>query len=126
MPGTDISGDNFSLSANASEPRRYLVIEDEADISQLIKLHLQSDTTVVEAEADGRQGLKRAMQEKWDLIVLDLHLPGMDGLEICRQLRANCNYLPILMLTARSTELDRVWGLEPGADDELTTPFGVI
>ncbi|MEM8548297.1 MAG: response regulator transcription factor, partial [Pseudomonadota bacterium] len=72
------------------------------------------------------QGLQLALQGNWDLIILDLNLPGVDGLEICRQVRRNCPYQPILMLTAKSTELDRVLGLETGADDYLAKPFSVL
>ncbi len=80
----------------------------------------------VEICSDGINGLKMALNREWNAIVLDLRLPGMDGLEICRQLRAKGKYTPILMLTAKSTELDRVLGLEIGADDYLTKPFSVM
>lgn len=103
-----------------------LVIEDEPDIAELIGLHLRDLGHEVEVCADGRSGLTRALQRRWDLLVLDLRLPGIDGLEICRRVRLEGEYTPILMLTARSTEMDRVLGLETGADDYLTKPFSVI
>ncbi|WP_317929041.1 response regulator transcription factor [Halioxenophilus sp. WMMB6] len=106
--------------------QRILVVEDEQDIANLIKLHLHSDTCQVETAFDGLEGLKKAVAETWDLIILDLQLPRLDGLEICRQIRANYNYVPILMLTSRDTELDRVLGLELGADDYLTKPFSIL
>jgi DNA-binding response OmpR family regulator len=106
--------------------RNVLVIEDDNDIAQLVRVQLAGvscDTTVVN---DGRAGLAEALARPYDLVVLDLMLPGVDGLEICRRLRAERRYTPILMLTARSTELDRVLGLEMGADDYLTKPFSVL
>lgn len=105
---------------------RYLVIEDEQDIADLIRLHLSSNTTYLECVHNGVEGLQRAVSQRWDLIILDLQLPQLDGLEICRQLRANYDYVPILMLTSRDTELDRVLGLELGADDYLTKPFSIL
>ena len=106
--------------------RKVLVIEDDIDIAQLVRVQLAGvscETTVVN---DGRAGLAEALARPYDLAVLDLMLPGVDGLEICRRLRAERRYTPILMLTARSTELDRVLGLEMGADDYLTKPFSVL
>jgi DNA-binding response OmpR family regulator len=106
--------------------RNVLVIEDDNDIAQLVRMQLAGlscDTTVVN---DGRAGLAEALARPYDLAVLDLMLPGVDGLEICRRLRAERRYTPILMLTARSSELDRVLGLEMGADDYLTKPFSVL
>jgi DNA-binding response OmpR family regulator len=106
--------------------RRILIIEDDADIAQLVEFHLNELDFLTELEHDGDAGLRRALHESFDLIVLDLMLPGREGLDICRQLRANGNRVPILMLTARSTEVDRVLGLEMGADDYLTKPFSVL
>ena len=104
---------------------RVLVIEDERDIAALVTLHLQDLGFEVSSCGDGAQGLERALGGRWDLMVLDLSLPGIDGIEICRRVRMRGNYLPILMLTARTTEADRVLGLDMGADDYLTKPFGV-
>ena len=108
--------------------KRVLVVEDEPEIRRLVELHLRDIGCHVGLAATGREGLKRAQQEVWDLIILDLMLPQVDGLEICRQVRAAPSgrpYTPILMLTAKSTEIDRVLGLETGADDYLVKPFSV-
>jgi DNA-binding response OmpR family regulator len=102
-----------------------LVIEDDPDIRKLVRLHLEDAGYGITLETTGTNGLRRALSGSFDLIVLDIMLPGVDGLEICRQLRAERPDVPILMLTARSTELDRVLGLELGADDYLTKPFSV-
>ena len=100
--------------------RKILVIEDSPDIADLLALHLGDEGYQVELAQDGRTGLRKALEQSYDLVILDLMLPEVDGLEICRQLRAAPSYTPILMLTARSTEIDRVVGLELGADDYLT------
>ena len=107
-------------------PKRILVIEDERDIAELIRLHLRDQGFAVTVAADGRSGLARASASPWDLIVLDLRLPGLDGIEICRQLRRRSEAVPILILTSKSSELDRVLGLEMGADDYVTKPFSVL
>ena len=104
---------------------RILIIEDDQDINQLIHMNLTDMSHQVESCYHGEKGYLQACQIPYDLIVLDLMLPGMDGLEICRRLRAQDNLTPILMLTARDSELDRVMGLEMGADDYLTKPFSV-
>ncbi len=106
--------------------KQILVIEDEFDIAQLLKIHLSELCQHVELVHDGEQGLKMALSKQWSAVVLDLKLPSMDGLEVCRRIRSESNYVPILMLTAKSTELDRVLGLELGADDYLTKPFSVM
>jgi DNA-binding response OmpR family regulator len=105
--------------------RNILVVEDDTDISSLVELHLVDSGFTVERQSTGNEGLRRALSEPFDLVILDIMLPGVDGLEICRRLRGEKPGLPILMLTARSTELDRVLGLEMGADDYLTKPFSV-
>ena len=105
--------------------RKILLIEDDRDISHLVKLHLEDEGFLVVIEADGNAGLARAREGDFDLIVLDLMLPGIDGLEICRRLRGGTDYVPILMLTAKSSEIDRIVGLELGADDYLVKPFSV-
>jgi two-component system OmpR family response regulator len=105
--------------------RSILVVEDDADIAELVALHLRDEGFAVETAADGETGLAAARSGRHDLVVLDLMLPGVDGLTICRTLRSDTRYLPILMLTARSAELDRVLGLELGADDYLTKPFSI-
>jgi len=102
-----------------------LVIEDDPDINKLVSMNLSDMGYQVESCDVGSQGLQMAMSGEFDLIVLDVMLPEMDGLEICRRLRASNNFIPILMLTARDSEADRVVGLEMGADDYLTKPFSV-
>jgi len=105
--------------------KRILVIEDNRDIANLVAMHLRDMGAVVDLVHTGNEGLKLALDNAYDLVILDLMLPGKDGLEICRELRARSNYTPILMLTAKTTETDRVLGLEMGADDYLTKPFSV-
>lgn len=109
----------------ASVPNTVLVIEDDKDISSLLSLHLKDMGFVCECVAEGTAGLKKALSGKYELIVLDLMLPGMDGLEICKRLRKEKLVTPVMMLTAKSEELDKVLGLELGADDYLTKPFSV-
>ena len=105
--------------------RNVLVIEDQQDIAHLVRLHLQDLPCKVELAFDGHSGLACAQRQHFDLVVLDLMLPGMDGLEVCRRLRERPEYTPIMMLTAKAAELDRVLGLELGADDYLTKPFSI-
>ncbi len=108
-------------------PARILVAEDQADIRDLIVMNLQGAGYAVDAVADGSTALERqlAASTASDLLVLDLMMPMLDGLEVCKALRARGSIAPILMLTAKSTELDRVLGLELGADDYLTKPFSM-
>ena len=115
-----------SRDSHTPMPQKVLVIEDELDISQLVKLHLEDIGCQVTQAFDGIVGLTEAQAKPFDLIVLDLKLPGLDGLEVCKRLRAQGRYTPILMLTSKSSELDRVLGLEMGADDYLTKPFSVM
>jgi len=105
--------------------RKILVIEDNKDISRLVSLHLRDLDIAVDQAYTGNEGLTMAMAERYDLIILDLMLPGIDGIEICRQVRSAEYYVPLLMLTAKSSEFDRVLGLEIGADDYLTKPFSI-
>ncbi len=102
-----------------------LIIEDDKNISDLVQIHLKDLGYTVTNAFDGETGLKLALNNPFDLIILDLMLPKIDGLEICKQVRMKEIYTPILMLTAKSEELDKVLGLEFGADDYLTKPFGV-
>ena len=102
-----------------------LVAEDQADIRDLIVLNLQHAGYAVAAVADGPAALASQGERASDLLILDLMMPGLDGLEVCKALRAKGRATPILMLTAKSTELDRVLGLELGADDYLTKPFSM-
>ena len=105
--------------------KKVLVVEDDPDILQLVSLHLRDLDCEVTGSENGNEGLKLALEGRFDLIVLDLMLPGTDGITICQKLRALDNYTPILMLTAKAEEFDKVLGLESGADDYLTKPFGI-
>ena len=106
--------------------RRILLVEDEEDIAELVSLHLSDLCDEVVVANDGHSGMRLATTEDWALVILDLRLPGPDGLEICRAIRRDRSYQPVLMLTSMSSELDRVLGLETGADDYLTKPFSVL
>ena len=104
---------------------RILVVEDQRDIAELVRMHIRDLGHQVDLAQDGDEGLERARTGRYDLIVLDVMLPARDGLDVVRQLRMERNPVPVLMLTARSAELDRVLGLELGADDYLTKPFSI-
>lgn len=104
---------------------RILVVEDDRDIAHLLDINLRDDGYEVDVVYDGVDGLNAALSDTYDLIVLDLMLPGVDGLELCRKVRERVPHVLILMLTAKSSELDRVVGLETGADDYLSKPFGI-
>ena len=106
--------------------KNVLIVEDDPDIANLVKLQLLDLNCQVDISHDGQEGLERFQQNSYQLVILDIMLPGMDGLDVCKAIRAMGNYVPILMLTARSTELDRVLGLELGADDYLSKPFSVM
>lgn len=100
-----------------------LIVDDEPNIVQLARMYLERDLFRVEAVYDGRSALQAVQRLRPALMVLDLMLPEIDGLEVCRQLRAEKNALPILMLTARDEDVDKILGLEIGADDYMTKPF---
>ncbi|MBI3991661.1 MAG: response regulator transcription factor [Candidatus Lambdaproteobacteria bacterium] len=102
-----------------------LIIEDDREIAELVQMHLHDQGFDVVHAADGKEGLKRALAGEFALVILDLMLPGVDGLEICRRLRESDRGCSILMLTARGEEMDKVLGLDLGADDYLTKPFSV-
>jgi len=105
--------------------KKILVVEDQTDIGSLIKLNLESlNFDVVHCES-GSEGYDLARSQQFDALVLDIMLPGMNGLDICQKLRESADHTPILMLTAKKSEADRVVGLEVGADDYLTKPFSV-
>jgi DNA-binding response OmpR family regulator len=105
--------------------KQVLIIEDDPDIQELLQIHLKDLNCEVVTAFDGESGLQNAFGRTYDLIILDLMLPKMDGLDVCKELRAHKINTPILMLTARSEEIDKVLGLETGADDYLTKPFSV-
>lgn len=102
---------------------KVLIVDDEPNIVQLAKLYLERDNFQVTAVGDGLQALDTIREEQPDLVVLDVMLPRLDGFEICRQLRAEDNQVPIIMVTARDEDIDKILGLELGADDYLTKPF---
>ena len=105
--------------------KQVLVIEDDINIVDLLEIHLKDLDCQLTKAYRGDDGLEIALVGKFDLIILDLMLPGLDGMEICRKLRAKEIQTPILMLTAKSEEIDKVLGLETGADDYMTKPFSV-
>ena len=113
------------VPARSGRPR-LLVVEDELDVAALLCMQLAELPADVKLAHDGEQGLALALAEDWHLIVLDLRLPRLGGLEVCREIRASGRQVPILILTARAGELDRVHGLELGADDYVAKPFSVL
>jgi len=105
------------------KPMRLLVVEDEKKVSSFIKKGLEEEGYAVDVALDGKTGLQMAMDRVHDLIVLDIHLPGLDGLSVLRELRAGRVSTPVLLLTVRANIEDKVLGLDAGADDYLTKPF---
>ncbi|MCU7891328.1 MAG: response regulator transcription factor [Candidatus Thiodiazotropha sp. (ex Ustalcina ferruginea)] len=105
--------------------RKVLIVEDEPDIAHLVQTHLTDIGCEVDIAGNGAAAMSLFKKGGYDLVILDLKLPDTDGLTLCRNMRASPDYVAILMLTAKSTELDRVVGLEMGADDYLTKPFSV-
>ncbi|MDH5571305.1 MAG: response regulator transcription factor [Gammaproteobacteria bacterium] len=105
---------------------KILIVEDNADIARLIQLNVKDINCKADIADDGIQALDMFAMNHYELVILDLMLPGIDGLEVCRQLRSKAAYVPILMLTSKSSELDRVVGLELGADDYITKPFSIL
>ena len=104
---------------------KVLIIEDDPDIADLVEIHLKDLGYALDRAMDGEVGLEKALTNSYELIILDLMLPKLDGFEVCKRLREKNKSIPILMLTSRSEELDRVLGLELGADDYLTKPFSI-
>jgi two-component system alkaline phosphatase synthesis response regulator PhoP len=104
---------------------KILIIEDDRDIADLIAIHMDDNGHEATKVHDGKEGLLKALEQVHDLIILDLKLPGMDGFEICQKLRMEKIDTPIIMLTSKSEEIDKVLGLEIGADDYMTKPFSL-
>jgi two-component system alkaline phosphatase synthesis response regulator PhoP len=104
---------------------KILIIEDEEDLVKGLKLNLTGEGYDVTWAYDGQEGLRKALEERPDLIILDIMLPKMDGLEVCREIRQKNMNIPIIMLTAKGGEVDKVVGLEIGADDYITKPFSI-
>jgi DNA-binding response OmpR family regulator len=112
---------------HAMAPRKnILIVEDDAHIAELMRMHLHDEGYAVDQASDGHTGLQMLERGHWDALVLDLMLPGIDGLEICRRARAMARYTPIIITSARSSEVHRILGLELGADDYLAKPFSVL
>ncbi|HAA10670.1 MAG TPA: DNA-binding response regulator, partial [Cytophagales bacterium] len=107
------------------EQRKVIIIEDDVEICELLKIHLADLDCALETYGDGLEGLEAIKKNEADLVILDIKLPSMDGIELCQKVRALDITVPIIMLTARSEEIDRVLGLEVGADDYMTKPFSV-
>ena len=108
------------------EHRRILIVEDQQDIADLLTLHLTDMGAVITHCTNGNEGMSLALSKTWDLLILDIQLPGASGLDICRRVRKEQAYTPLLLLTSRSSEFDRVLGLDLGADDYITKPFSVM
>lgn len=105
--------------------KNILMVEDDVSIIELVDIHLKDIHCQTTKANNGTDGLRYASKNKYDLIILDIMLPDIDGIEICKRIRAEKNFTPILMLTARSEEIDKIIGLETGADDYLTKPFSI-
>jgi len=103
---------------------KVLIIEDEKNLARFVELELQYEGFDVATSYDGREGLDLALKEEWDIILLDLMLPGLSGMEVCRRIRA-AKETPIIMLTARDSVMDKVSGLDSGADDYMSKPFAI-
>lgn len=102
-----------------------LIIEDDKDISELISIHLTDMNMEVDKAYDGKDGLMKALNNHYRFILLDIRLPQLDGLEVCKRIRMEKNNTPVLMITSKSEEIDKVLGLEIGADDYISKPFGI-
>src|SRR5215510_3400333 len=107
-------------------PKQILIVEDDENIAELLRLHLRDEGYAIEHATDGEVGMQLVERRHWDALVLDLMLPGVDGLEICRRARSMARYTPIIITSARSSEVHRILGLELGADDYLAKPFSVL
>lgn len=105
--------------------KNVLLIEDEQEISDILKLHLEDNNFKVKQAADGLSGLTLALQHSWDVIIMDLTLPKLDGLDICEQVRSTNPLTPIIVISARNAEFDRIRGLNLGADDYISKPFSL-
>lgn len=104
--------------------KRILIIEDEKNLARFIELELKYEGYEVKVSYDGREGLQTALSDEWDVVLLDLMLPSLNGLEVCRRLRQE-KETPVIMITARDSVMDRVSGLDHGADDYIVKPFAI-
>jgi two-component system OmpR family response regulator len=107
-------------------PKQVLIVEDDENIAELLRLHLRDEGFAVEHTSDGAAALRLVERGDWDALVLDLMLPNVDGLDICRHARSMARYTPIIITSARASEVHRILGLELGADDYLAKPFSVL
>lgn len=105
--------------------KKVLIIEDDPDIADLLKIHLRDLDLDLDSALDGETGLDKALNNEYEMVVLDIMLPKLDGLEVCKRIRERNKSLPILMLSAKAEEFDKVLGLELGADDYMTKPFSI-
>lgn len=105
--------------------KQILLVEDDRDIATLLQLNLEDEGYTIVHEEDGGRALQRLEQTQWDMVILDLMLPNVDGLTICQRIRERGRYLPVIIISARSSETERILGLETGADDYLAKPFSV-
>jgi len=105
--------------------KNILIIEDDKKISELLELNLKDLSYTCHCEFDGQEGLDEAMRNEYDLILLDLNLPSKNGIEVCQSIRSKNKKVPIVMITAKTEEIDKVIGLDSGADDYITKPFSV-
>ena len=106
--------------------KQILLVEDDHDIAALLRLNLEDEGYAITHEPDGGKALLRLEKQPWDAVILDLMLPSVDGLEICRRIRQMTRYLPVIIISARSNETDRITGLETGADDYVVKPYSVV
>ena len=104
---------------------KVLIIEDDKDIADLIAIHIADLGFEIDKAFDGKEGLLKALNNVYKMILLDIRLPGLDGVEICKRIRQEKNHTPILMVTSKSEEVDKIIGLEVGADDYITKPFSI-
>ena len=122
----DAAGEHFSRKRAMDKPKRILIVEDDLNLAGLLTIHLNDEGYAVTHCADGNAALAQLATGSWDALILDLMLPGVDGLEICRQARAMTRYTPIIITSARSSETHRIVGLELGADDYQAKPYSVL
>jgi len=113
------------VTNDSGNNKKILLVEDDRDLASLITMHLRQEGFRVRVAADGKFGLDQFLAEKWTLVILDWMLPGMSGLDVLRDIRVHDRITPVLMLTARDEEADKVLGLELGCDDYMTKPFGL-
>src|SRR5262245_61590950 len=115
----------MTAEREAAPAARILVVEDDPSILLGLRINLSAEGYEVGIAEDGKSGLERVLSERWDVVILDVMLPKLNGFEVVRHIRAQANDTPVLMLSAKSAESDKVMGLELGAEDYITKPFGI-